>query len=179
MKRVAADRLVFLDESGANLSMGRTHAWIPRGTEQVEGRPMNWGTNLTMIGAVRLSGWVTLSTMFKTANGARFLTWVRRRLAPKLRKGDIVILDNAQAHKNSRIAAVIRARGARIEFLPPYSPDFNPIERCWALAKKHIRRVAPRNSAALRKTAQAAKHCVRPRHCQAFFNHAGYKRRLN
>ncbi len=166
MKRIAPERLVFLDESGANLSMGRTHAWIPRGTEQIEGRPMNWGKNLTMIGAIRLSGWVTLSTMFKTANGERFLAWVRRRLAPRLRAGDVVVLDNAQAHKNARVAASIEARGARVEFLPPYSPDFNPIERCWGLAKQHIRRIAPRNSGALRKAAHAARHRVRPHHCR-------------
>ena len=138
MKRVAPERLVFLDESGANLSMGRTHAWIPRGTERVERRPMNWGTNLTMVGAMRLSGWVTLSTMFKTANGDRFVAWVRRQLAPKLRRDDIVILDNARAHKDARVVALVEARGARVEFLPPYSPDFNPIEPCWGLAKKHI-----------------------------------------
>lgn len=65
--------------------MGRTHAWIQRGTEQAEGRPMNWGTNLTMIEAIRHSGWVTLGTMFKTANGDRFVDWIGRRLAPKLR----------------------------------------------------------------------------------------------
>lgn len=179
MKRVSAERLVFLDESGANLSMGRTHAWIPRGTEQVEGRPMNWGTNLTMIGAVRLSGWVTLSTMFKTTNRERFLDWVRRRLAPKLRPGDVVVLDNAQAHKGAQIEGVINARGARLEFLPPYSPDFNPIERCWGLAKKEIRRIAPRSATSLRKAAHAARYRVRPHHCHAFFSHAGYQRRFN
>lgn len=179
MKRVAAEQLVFVDESGANLSMGRTHAWIPRGMEQIEGRPMNWGTNLTMIGAVRLSGWVTLSTMFKTANGERFVAWVRRKLAPKLRPGDVVVLDNAQAHKSSRVAALVEAHGARVEFLPPYSPDFNPIERCWGLAKKHIRRIAPRTSAALRKAAHAARLRVLPHHCRAFFEHAGYERRFN
>lgn len=177
MKRVAPDRLVFLDESGANLSMGRTHAWIPRGTEKEERRPMNWGTNLTMIGAMRLSGWITMSTMFKTANGERFVAWVRRHLAPKLRKGDVVILDNARAHKDARVHAIVAARGATVEFLPPYSPDFNPIEPCWALAKKHIRAVAPRHGLALRKAAQAGRRRVRPSHCRAFFDHAGYRRR--
>jgi transposase len=178
MKRVAPERLVFLDESGANLSMGRTHAWIRRGTEQIEGRPMNWGTNLTMIGAIRLSGWVTMSTMFKTANGDRFVAWVRRQLAPKLRPQDVVVLDNARAHKDARVAAILKARGARLVFLPPYSPDFNPIEPCWALAKKHIRAAAPRHARALRKAAHAGRRRVRPSHCNAFFKHAGYQPRL-
>jgi transposase len=174
MKRIDPERLVFLDESGANLSMGRTHAWIPRGQERVERRPMNWGTNLTMVGAIRLSGWVTLSTMFKTANRERFASWVRRRLAPKLRPNDVVVLDNAQAHKSSQVSALVEARGARVEFLPPYSPDFNPIEPCWALAKKHIRAVAPRSAVALRNAAHAGRHRVRPSHCRSFFRHAGY-----
>jgi transposase len=140
---------------------------------------MNWGTNLTMVGAMRLSGWITLSTMFKTANGNRFVAWVRRQLAPRLRPDDIVILDNARAHKDARVAAIVEARGARVEFLPPYSPDFNPIEPCWALAKKHIRAVAPRNALALRKAAHAGRRRVRPAHCRAFFKHAGYEPRFN
>ncbi len=111
--------------------------------------------------------------MFKTADGERFETWVRRQLAPKLWPGDVVIMDNAQAHTNARVATLVKAPGARIEFLSPYSPDFNPIERCWDLAKHHIRRSAPRNAAALRKTANAARHRVRPHHCRAFFEHAG------
>ena len=135
---------------------------------------MNWGTNLTIVGAIRLSGWVTFRTMFKTANRERLVSWVRRRLASKLRPNDVVVPDNAQAHKSSEVAALVEARGARVEFLPPHSPDFNPIEPCWALAKKHIRAVAPRNAVALRKAAHAGRHRVRPSHCRAFFGHAGY-----
>jgi transposase len=96
---------------------------------------MNWGTNLTMVGAVRIHGWVTLSTMFKTANGDRFVRWIRRRLAPKLRAGDVVILDNAKAHHDARIGPIVEATGARVEYLPPYSPDLNPIEPAWSIVK--------------------------------------------
>jgi hypothetical protein len=91
-------------------------------------RPMNWGTSLTVIGAMRRRGWITMSTMFGSANSERFVTWARRRLAPKLRRGDVVILDNAAAHNDPRFVSVIEARGARVEFLPPSSPDLNPIE---------------------------------------------------
>jgi hypothetical protein len=69
---------VFLDEAGANLAMGRTHAWVPRGTEYVEARPMNWGTNLTLIGAMRCAGWVTLGTRWRALNAHSFTEWVRR-----------------------------------------------------------------------------------------------------
>jgi transposase len=174
MTTVNARRLVFLDESGANLAMGGSHAWIRRGEEYIEPRPMNWGTNLTLIGAVWLEGWVTLDTMWKSLRRADFIDWVRDRLAPRLRPGDIVLLDNLPAHNSPVAHALIEARGATVKFLPPYSPDFNPIEAAWALVKKFIRAFAPRTADRLRRTAGAARHAVRPYHCERFFSHAGY-----
>jgi transposase len=136
--------LVFLDESGANLAMGRSHAWVLRGEEYVEPRPMNWGDNLSLIGAVRLGGWVTLGTQWKAVKAKDFTAWVRDRLAPRLQPGDIVFLDNLRPHKAPAVAALIARRGATVKFLPPYSHDFNPIEAVWALVKKYIRTFAPR-----------------------------------
>jgi transposase len=180
LKRIDPARLVFLDEAAANLSMGRSHAWIRRGDIKYDPKPINWGRqSLTMLGAVRLDGWVTMSTIFGSANGDRFVAWVRRGLAPKLRPGDIVILDNAPSHRDLRFVDLIEARGARVEFLPPYSPDLNPIEPAWAIAKKHIRAVAPRDAEALRKAAHAGRQRVKPRHCLGWFKHSGYRRRLN
>jgi transposase len=179
MASVDARRLVFLDESGANVSMGRTHAWTIKGQVFVDPRPMNWGNNLTMVGALRRDGWVTLSTMFKSANKDRFLRWVRRRLIPKLRLGDIVVLDNAPAHKDDRLAPLLRSHGASLRFLPPYSPDFNPIEPAWSLVKKGIRAAAPRTRLALRQVAQNARRRVSPNHCLQWTRHAGYRRGLN
>jgi transposase len=174
---VPPQRLVFLDEAGANLSMGRSHAWVQRGTELVEPRPMNWGTNLTMIGAIRQRGWVTLGTIWGSANADRFVAWTRRRLAPRLKRGDVVVLDGAQAHKDPRVRHAIEAVGASLRLLPPYSPDFNPIEPCWALVKKHIKRVAPRIPKALRRAAHAGRGRVLPGHCKRFYQHAGYRQR--
>ena len=88
-----ADKLVFLDESGLNLSMSRSHAWVKRGCEYVDRLPMNWGTNLTLLGAIRLSGWVVLNTMFKTANRSRFVAWLRRSLLRRLSPGDVLVVD--------------------------------------------------------------------------------------
>ncbi len=106
--------------------------------------PLNWGNNLTMIGAIRCDQWLTMSTMFQSANKERFVTWVRRRLLPRLRYGDVLILDNAPAHKDPRLVPLLRSRGVALRYLPPYSPDFNPIESAWALVKKGIRACAPR-----------------------------------
>lgn len=175
MRRVDPSRLVVLDEAGANLAMGRTHAWLPRGQEYVEPRPMNWGNNLTLVGAVRPTGWVTLSTQWQAMTATGFVTWVRRRLAPRLRSGDIVLLDNLRAHHAAAVRPVVAARGARLRFLPPYSPDFSPIEPAWSLVKRDIRAHAPRTASALRRVAQRARHVVRPAHCHQWFVHAGYR----
>ena len=174
MTRIDPRRLVFIDESGANLAMGRSHAWVLRGEEYVEPRPMNWGDNLSLIGAVRLTGWVTLATQWKAVKATDFIAWVRDRLAPRLQAGDLVLLDNLRAHHAPAVAALILSRGATLKFLPPYSPDFNPIEAVWALVKKHIRTFAPRTAASLRRTARAARHAVDAHHCSQFFAHAGY-----
>jgi transposase len=160
--------------------MCRSHAWIRRGEIQINPRPINWGhKSLTMLGAIRLKGWITMSTIFGSANGDLFVEWARRRLAPKLRRGDVVILDNAPTHRDLRFISIVEARGARVEFLPPYSPDLNPIEPAWAITKKHIRAIAPRDPRVLRKTAHAGRRRVTPRHCRAWFAHSGYRPRFN
>lgn len=154
--------------------MGRSHAWVRKGQVVVEARPMNWGNNLTLIGAMRGDRWLTLGTAWEAANADRFVRWVERRLAPNLRAGDVVVLDNLRAHKDARVTQLVEHRGATVKFLPPYSYDFNPIEPAWALMKKRIRAVAPRTRLALRRTACAAWRCIRPRHCHGWFAHAGY-----
>lgn len=179
MKRVDARRLVFLDEAAANTKMGRSHAWVKRGAELVDPRLMNWGKSLTMIGAIRWDGWVTLGTLYGAANAELFTDWFSRRLLPRLSPGDIVVLDNAQCHKSPELRRLARAHSVRLKYLPPYSPDFNPIEPAWAIAKKHIKRVAPRLQPALRRVVHQARRRVTTSHCRAWFHHFGYGCRLN
>ena len=174
MRRVDPERLVFIDEAGANLAMGRSHAWVLRGREYVESRPMNWGDNLTLVGAIRRQGWVTLGTCWRAMTAKAFLRWVRRALVPRLWRGAIVVLDNLGAHKQAAVRAAIERVGATVKYLPPYSHDFNPIESAWALVKKHIKTCAPRAAAALRRVARAGRHAVRPHHCAHWFAYAGY-----
>lgn len=174
IRRIDPARFVFLDEAGANVAMGRSHVWVERGETYVEPRPMNWGHNLTMIGAVRLTGWVTLATQWGAANTATFVTWVRDRLVPHLQPGDVVVMDNLRAHHAPAVRTLIEASGASVLYLPPYSYDFNPIEPAWALVKKYIRSFAPRTADALRRVARAARHAVAAVHCERFFAHAGY-----
>jgi transposase len=174
VRRQDPNRLVFVDEAGANLAMGRSHVWVQRGEEYVEARPMNWGDNLTLVGAIRRRGWVALSTKWRAMNRPAFVDWVRRRLAPRLRRGDIVLLDNLQAHRAPEVRFFIEQRGATLKPLPPYSHDFSPIEPAWGLVKRRIRDYAPRTGGALRRVARAARHVVTPHHCRQYFAHAGY-----
>jgi transposase len=175
VRQIPVERLVFIDESGMNLSMCRSHAWVKRGSEYVERVPMNRGKNLTLLGAIRLDGWVVLTSMYNTTNGDRFVQWFKRDLLPRLNRGDVIVMDNLSAHHDPRIPPACEARGIRVIYLPPYSPDLNPIEPAWALQKQFVRRQAPRQAELLRKVARKARHRITQRHCRNWFSHCGYQ----
>lgn len=154
--------------------MTRSHAWVKRGCELVERTPMNWGKNLTLLGAMRLTGWVLLTTMFATTNSERFIEWLGKKLLPRLKRGDVLVLDNLSAHHDSRVAPLCRKAGVRVIYLAPYSHDFNPIELAWGLQKQHVRRHAPRDPKSLRRIARQARFRITPHHCRQWFAHSGY-----
>ena len=109
-----------------HLAMSRSHTWVKRGTEYIDPVPLNWGTTLTLLGAIRVEGWIVLRSMFATANGVRFVAWLTTHLLPKLRRGDVLVMDNLRAHHNPRVAPACRAHGVRVLYLPPYSPGPEP-----------------------------------------------------
>jgi transposase len=116
--------------------------------------------------------------MYATANKDRFVGWLVTKLIPRLKWGDILVMDNLPAHKDPRVRHWCKVFGVRLKYLPPYSPDFNPIESGWALQKQHVRRHGPRTSAALLRIARRARHRITPRHCRNWFAHAGYRVQL-
>jgi transposase len=154
--------------------MSRSHAWVKRGEEFIDRVPMNRGKNLTLFGAIRRSGWVVLTTMWKTANADRFVGWLSKNLLPKLRRGDVLVMDNLSAHHNARVVPLCASRGVRVLYQPPYSPDLNPIEPGWALQKQLVKKHAPRTQERLRRLAKRARYQVTERHCRGWFDHAGY-----
>ena len=172
VRRIDPNRLVFLDESCLTITMSRSHAWVKRGDEFIDHVPMNRGKNLTLLGAIRRRGWVVLTTQWQTANGDRFVRWLRERLLPKLRRGDVLVLDNLSAHHDVRVLPLCVASGVQVIYQPPHSPDFNPIESGWALQKQHVRKHAPRSADALRRVARRARYRVTRRHCRQWFAHA-------
>ena len=128
-------RLIFIDEAGSNIAMTRPYAKSLRGSRAHGSKPSRWGENLTMIGALGLRGLVAFMTIFAATDGDVFLAFVRQVLVPELQKGDIVVMDNLSSHKVEGVRQAIEDAGAKLVYLPPYSPDMNPIELCWAKMK--------------------------------------------
>ncbi|MGA3181735.1 MAG: IS630 family transposase [Verrucomicrobiota bacterium] len=176
-ERLAAEpscRLVFVDESGANTKLTRLCGRAPAGQRLVGRVPQGHYQTSTLIAGVRLQGpcapWVFEGAM----NGEMFLAWVQQGLAPVLQPGDAVILDNLSTHKVSGVREAIASVGARLLFLPAYSPDFNPSENLWSKIKQSLRSQAPRSEPELMQAAKIAFESVSSAGCQGFFLNAKY-----
>lgn len=131
-------------------------------------------TVTSMIGAVRLTGPATLCSIEQAMDGAAFLSFVREALVPTLRAGDVVVMDNLGAHKVAGVKEAIEAAGARVEYLPPYSPDYNPIEPFWSKLKQFLRDAAARTTEALGAAIQQAALTVTSADLRGWFAHCGY-----
>ena len=166
-------RFVFLDETGAHTALTRLYGRAPRGQRLVAAVPeAHWRT--TLVSAIRRDG-VAAALVFEGATDeAAFRAFVRGQLVPCLRPGDIVVLDNLAAHKVSGVARAIRKAGAGLWYLPPYSPDLNPIEKVWAKVKGLLRKAEARTTEALWEAIGAALRAVTPQDCENSFAHCGY-----
>jgi transposase len=171
---VRPEDLLFLDETGSHLGYTPTHAWAPRGQRAHAAAPVNRGENKTVIAAVTLDGVRALMRFDGSMTSARFEGYVRHVLALSLRPGQVVIADNLRAHHADGARAAIEARGARLLFLPPYSPDFNPIEHVFSKVKQVLRRAAARTDEALRTATWAAFATIAPADIAGWFAHCGY-----
>ena len=152
--------------------MTPARAWAPQGERAMAHRPMNWGDNITLIGAVRTTGLVALRPMRGAMKTLDFLDFIARDLVPKLRQRDVVVLDNLRQHRDPSVRLMIENAGARLVYLPPYSPELNPIEPYWSAFKKHLRRLEARTVDAL----FTAINLVRRRRIRTrgMFAHCGY-----
>jgi transposase len=165
---------VFIDESGAKTNMTRSHGRAPRG-ERVVGRvPHGHWKTTTMISAVRLDGPCACATVDGPVDADVFRAYVTLVLAPQLRPGDLVVLDNLSAHKAPGVAEAVNAAGATVLYLPPYSPDYNPIENMWSKVKRCLRSAAARTLDALGDAIDAALDAVTLDDCRGFFRNCGY-----
>lgn len=147
-------------------------AW--RGQRVREGTPGGHWRTLTVLGAIRSSGWVASMTIEAATDGDIFLAYLDQVLCPQLQPGDVVVMDNLGAHKVEGVRALIEARQAQLLYLPPYSPDFNPIEKCWAQVKQRLHAAKARSLFFLQQSLSEALSVVTPQNIQAYFRHCGY-----
>ena len=167
-------RVKFIDESGINLAMTRLYGRAPRGERVVGSAPQNYGPNVTLLGALSCPGREAVMVIEGATDSDVFRAYVHEVLCPTLREGDLVIADNLSAHKAAGVQETIAATGARLLYLPPYSPDLNPIEQCWSKIKAFLRAAKARTREALDMAVASALATVTESDARAWFAHSGY-----
>jgi transposase len=165
--------LVFVDEAGLNLSMSRLFARAVRGERAVGSIPRNKGGNVSLLGALSLDGLIATMTVPGSTNTEVFLTYVTKVLVPQLWSGAIVVMDNLKVHHANCVRIAIESVGAKLVFLPPYSPDLSPIELCWSKLKQFLRSCAARTPEALHQAMADAVHYITEDDAFGWFNHCG------
>jgi transposase len=171
---VPADKLVFIDESGATTAMQRLCGRSPRGERCVASGPAGHWKICTMIGAMRIDGPLICSTLEGAVDQLSFTLWVQEHLCPALQPGDVVCMDNLSSHLPPTIREAIESAGARLLYLPSYSPDFNPIENLWSKVKEALRAAAQRTVQAVGEAVTRAFTAVTAQDCQGYFSNCGY-----
>lgn len=168
--------LVFIDETWATTNMTRRYGRAPRGERVIASVPHGHWKTSTFVAGLRLEGMTAPLVIDGAMNGETFLAYVEQFLAPTLKPGDLVIMDNLPSHKVAGVREAIEARDARLIYLPPYSPDLNPIEQAFAKLKALLRKAAARSVEALWKVIGESLSRYSPAECQNYIADAGYRR---
>jgi transposase len=172
IRSIPPERLNFLDESGVTTSMTRLYGRRADGRRIHQATPGGHWKILTILAALRLRGIDAAMTIEEATDGDIFLAFVEQVLCPTLQAGDVVVLDNLSSHKGQAVGELIQARGAEVLFLPPYSPDLNPIEKAWSKIKQHLRSTQARCKEDLDKAITEALSLITSENAQAWFRHA-------
>ena len=173
-RRLRQRRFIFVDETAVNTAMTRRYGRAPRGERAHDSAPRNYGAHTSVIGALGLRGLVATLAVEGAVDTLCFDAYAERVLAPRLRRGDVVVLDNLTAHRASRIEEVAESRGAQVLWLAPYSPDFSPIEQCWSKIKTFLRGAKARTAGALDEALAQAIGLVTQADIRGWFKHCGY-----
>ena len=168
-------RLVFLDETAVTTKMTRLYGRAPIGQRLVAKVPHGHWKTLTLVAALRVDGMTAPYVVDGAMDGTSFRAYVEQVLAPTLARGDIVFMDNVRTHKVHGVREAIEAVGARLRYLPPYSPDLNPIENAYSKLKAIMRKGAARTVAALTKLVGRAIKAIAAAQCAGYFRHTGYR----
>jgi transposase len=165
---------VFVDECGTHTSMTRLRARAPRGQRAYGKVPRNRGKNTTLLASMTGGGMGPCMAVVGSTTKAVFEAYVERALAPSLRPGQVVVMDNLGAHRGERVRALVEARGCELLYLPPYSPDFSPIEEAFSKIKTLLRKAKARTRVALLEAIGRALSAITARDVAGYFGHCGY-----
>jgi transposase len=169
-----ARSLVFVDEMGTNTSLSPVYGWSKKGERAHCSVPRNRGKNTTLLASMSLEGMGPSLAVEGATTSAVFETYVERVLAPNLRKGQVVVMDNLSAHKRARVRDLIEGRGCELLYLPPYSPDLSPIEEAFSKIKGLLRKAQARSRETLLEAIGAAISALSAEDARGFFEHCGY-----
>ncbi len=166
---------MFVDECSTDTSLSPIYGWSRRGSRACFEAPRNWGANVTLLSSMSLEGMGPSVAVEGATTRAVFEAYVERVLAPGLKPGQIAVMDNLSAHRGPRVRELIEGRGCELLYLPPYSPDLNPIEEAFAKLKSLLRRAGARTREALIEAMGRALDAVTPGDAEGFFEHRGYR----
>jgi transposase len=172
--RIDAGCFVFVDECGAHTSLAPLYAWARKGERASSKVPRNWGANITLVASMSAEGMGPSLAVEGATTREVFEAYLEHLLVPALRPGQVVVMDNLSSHKGSHVRQLIEARGCKLLYLPPYSPDLNPIEEAFSKVKALLRSSAARTREALVEAMGAALNAITARDVRGFFAHRGY-----
>ena len=174
MVNLPVEKLIVVDEAGINIGMARTYARSLIGTRAEGDKPRNTGSNISLVGALGVSGMTTLMMLEGAVDGDAFNAFIENKLVPTLHQGDIVLMDSINTHKGKKVEEAIRSAGAELRYLPRYSPDLSPIENCWSKLKELLRGIAARTVDNLEEGVKNALDKVTEKDVKGWFQHCGY-----
>ena len=172
---IDSDRFVFVDECSTNTSLAPLYGWARKGERAHQKAPRNWGKNITLISSIGKERGMGASLVVEgSTNGTVFETYLQDVLLPTLKKGQVVVMDNLSAHKGERVRELIEAKGCELIYLPPYSPNFNPIEQAFSKLKSYLREACARSQQRLMEVIGQALSTITTSDAEGFFEHCGY-----
>lgn len=175
MRTIVSERFVFVAECSTNISLSPIYARAPKG-ERARGKaPKNWGKNVSLLCAIDSEGVNSSMSVEGAVDSRAFEAYIEHFLAPKLKRSQIVVMDNLSSHKSKRVERLIEAVGATLLFLPPYSPDMNPIEEAFSKVKGILRKVQARTREALVEATGHALDVLTPEDIHGFYADCGYR----
>jgi transposase len=173
---IEPERFVFVDECSSNTSLAPLYGWSRRGERAHQKAPRNWGKNITLLSSISKEQGMGASLVVEgSTNGVVFQTYLEDVLLSTLKRGQVVVMENLSAHKGERVRELIEAKGCELVYLPPYSPDFNPIEQAFSKLKSYLRDTCARSRQMLMEVIGEAMSTISASDALGFFEHCGYR----